>query len=456
MTKLNLQHTCSEIFTYLGSSPNPLRITELINRVRPSCWSFRFAFDGTGRTTVQIDCDQPIGDNDALMLIDGSLKEVFFANSLRLCQTERAVTANIRELRKNLPPSNQITLRNSPSKRPDSLLTLNGFGRSATTPKDLQKISTVRSYFWENTWLGAPDFADSAYYIRWIMFAEEYVIRPKNRYISKLESTDYFTTQTNLYNRGGVYIGHASFYTTPSLRKDELYTMFGPVQPEKENWLIRKGKDPYWIVEIGSEVLKRTTIRGGYTRKLIDELVDSVESAKISVTESNLFQTYKQKIQWEQQTKSSDSLKTRQERARVGNRVLFKDKPLMLVPSNENEVLVLLAKLETLNALPFHEFRLWEYTPRAGIDAIASYQIREVDAQSMFIPIELEYHFENFDDHGHPYHQVKLVTCWDFRNPDTASRLHKHNDWLYEYRNETSFFIVVLSRIPNLQIEETN
>lgn len=72
----------------------------------------------------------------------------------------------------------------------------------------------------------------------------------------------------------------------------------------------------------------------------------------------------------------------------------------------------------------------------------------------MFIPIELEYHFENFDDHGHPYHQVKLVTCWDFRNHETTSKLHKHNDWLYEYRNDASFFIVVLSRIPNLQIEE--
>ena len=114
---------------------------------------------------------------------------------------------------------------------------------------------------------------------------------------------------------------------------------------------------------------------------MIDELVDSVEIARISITESNSFQAYKQKIQWKQQTKSSNNLKTRQERVRTGNRVLFKGEPLMLVPSNENEVLVLLAKLEALNALPFHEFLLWEYTPRAGIDAIASYQLKEVDAQ---------------------------------------------------------------------------
>ena len=365
MIQLNLQHTCSEIFTYLGVSPNPLRIAELINRVQPSCWTFRFTFNGTGRTIAQIDCDHAISDNDTLTLIDGSLKEVFFADSLSLHQTEKFFTVNICELFKNLPSSNQITLRNNLSKGTDSLLTLSGFGRSYTTPKELQKISTVSSYFSENTWLGAPDFADSAYYIRWMVFAEEYVIRPQNRYINKLGSTDYFATQTNLYNTHGIHIGHASFYTSPSLRKNELYTMFGPVHPRKEDWLIRKNKDPYWIVEIGSETLKRTTNRGGHTRKLIDELVDSVENARISITESNLFQNYKEEMQWEQQTKSSRNLKVRQERARVGNRVLFKGKPLMLVPSNENEVLVLLAKLETLNALPFHEFPLMGiYTAR--------------------------------------------------------------------------------------------
>ena len=454
MIQLNLQHTCSEIFTYLGVSPNPLRIVELINRVQPSCWTFRFTFNGTGQTIVQINCDHAISDNDTLTLINGSLKEVFFADSLSLHQTENSLTVNICQLFKNLPSSNQITLHNNLPKGTDSLLTLNGFGRSHTTPKELQKISTVCSYFLENTWLGAPDFADSAYYIRWMIFAKEYVIQPQNRYINKLGSTDYFTTQTNLYNTHGIHIGHASFYTVPSLKKNELYTMFGPVRPQKEDWLIRKNKDPYWIVEIGSETLKRTTIRGGHTRKLIDELVDSLENARISITESNSFQNYREEMQREQQTKSSRNLKVRQERARVGNRLLFKDKPLMLVPSNENEVLVLLAKLEALNALPFHEFLLWEYTPRAGIDAIASYQIREVDVQSMFVPIELEYHFENFDDHGHPHHQVNLVTCWDFRDNETAAKLHKHNEWLYEYRGDASFFIVVLSRIPNLQIED--
>ena len=129
----------------------------------------------------------------------------------------------------------------------------------------------------------------------------------------------------------------------------------------------------------------------------------------------------------------------------------------MLVPSNENEVLVLISKLEALNALPFHEFILWEYTAQTGIDAIATYQMKETGRQTMFAMVELEYYFENFFEHGHPHHQVDMVICWDFRNRETTLESHKHykhNEWLFEYRNDKSFFIVVLAYIPNLQIEE--
>ena len=454
MIQLNLRRTWPEIFKYLRTSPNPLRITEIVNRVRPCCWTFRFTFDNTGQTIVKIDCDRTISNNDARALLDGSLEEIFFADAVSLYQTGKYHTVDTSKLFKNPPHSNQIIPHNYPSKKADSLLTLKGFWRSNTIPPELQKNSTVSSYLLENTWLGSPDFEGSRYCIRWIMFATEYIIQPQNRYKNKLGSTVDFTMRKDLYDTNRNHIGHATFYTSPALKKNELYTLFGPVDPEKEDWLIRKNKDPYWIVEIGSEVLKQTTIRGGHTRKLINQLIDSLENARISVTESDSFQDYNRKMLWKRESKAADVLRERQERARSGPRVTLNGKPVMLIPSNENEVLLLLAKLEALNVLPFHEFILWEHTPRTGIDAIASYQMREIDAQSMFVPIELEYHFENFDDHGHPYHQVNLVTCWDFRDNATASRLHKHNEWLYEYRNDASFFVAVLSRIPDLQIEE--
>ena len=87
MIQLNLRRTWPEIFKYLRTSPNPLRITEIVNRVRPCCWTFRFTFDNTGQTIVKIDCDRTISNNDARALLDGSLEEIFFADAVSLYQT---------------------------------------------------------------------------------------------------------------------------------------------------------------------------------------------------------------------------------------------------------------------------------------------------------------------------------------------------------------------------------
>lgn len=455
MIKLNLQRTCSKISEYLNNNPNPLRLVELINRIPPCCWTFRFTFDGTGRTTVEIYCDHNISDNDALALLDGSLEEVFFADAIFLRQGKKYITTDTSNLLKNPPSSNQIVLRNNSHTEANSLLTLEGFSQSCTTPLEIQQNSVVCSYFFEHTWLGSPDLANSKYCIRWIVFGAEQLIQPQNRYITKLGSTDIFTTQSNLYNANSEYIGQANLHTSPLLENDAMYTMFGPLLPKQDNRLVKTLKSPHWIIEIDNQKLNQNITTGKSNTKLINELIDSVETARNSVINTDCFQLYKQKMEWKQQTKAADNLKERQERAQKGSKVIFNSNPVMLVPSNENEVIVLLSKLETLNALPFHEFTLWEYTSSIGIDAIASYQIRKVDARFMFAPIELEYYFENFFAHGHPHHQVNLVICWDFRDCKTASELHKHNEWLFEYRKAKSFTVLVLSYIPNLQVERS-
>ena len=305
----------------------------------------------------------------------------------------------------------------------------------------------------ENTWLGSSDFADSKHYIHWTVFETEQLIWPGNRYEAKLGFTDIFITQENLTNSNNVCIGQAYFHTSPSLQNNEIYTTFGPLNPKKQNWLTRNYNEPYWIVEISSESLKQAVIQGNPTTRIINELVNSVEKARISVTQSDSFQKYKHAIQRKREIKAANNLKKRQERAKTGDKVIIENKAVMLAPSNENEVLVLLSKLETLCALPFNEFILWEYTARTGIDAIASYQIEETDVQSLFVAVEIEHYFENFFDHGHPPHQVNMVICWDFRDGEVPMELHQQNEWLFEYRNDRSFTVVALSRIPNLQVE---
>ena len=455
MIKLNLRRTWTEISEYLSSTPYPLRLVELINRVPPCSWTFKFTFDGSGQITVKINCDRNVSDDNVLALLDGTLEEILFADVIYLYQTGKYITADTARILENPSPSNIINFQIA-NLDSDFLLTLKGFWRSNFIPSEIQKESIVRSYFLENTWLGSHDFAESDHYIRWIVFASEYLICPGDRYENKLNTTDIFTTKTNLYNQSGEPIGYASFHISPLLKNDEVYTTFGPLIPKPENWQTRKRQEPKWIIEIGSEKLKQTGIQGESTTKIFNELVDSVRKARISVVESADFQDYVQRIQWKRQTESAESLNERQEKTRTRKRVIFNDKPLMLVPSNENEVLILLSKLEAIDALPFYKFILWEHTSKEGIDAIVSYQLNETDVQSVFVAAEIEHHFENFFTHGHPPNQVDLVICWDLlENKNLPGKLEPQSKWLFQFRhqNDESFYVVVLSDIPNLQFK---
>ena len=450
MIELNLRRTWYEISEYLNSnSSNPLRIAELVNRFPPCCWTFKFTFDRTNRTTVGINCNFTVSDADAQALFDGLLAEVLFADALYLRQAGKYFTEDISKILKNPPPSNLITLRNL-DREADFLVVLKGFWQSDSTPPEIQQNSAVRSYFLEHTWLGAPDFADSEYYIRWIVFGKEEFIRPGNRYKAKLGSTDSFTTQETLYNASGDHIGQVSFQTSPLLETDGIYTMFGPLVPKPQGWLTRRSEDARWIIEIGSPTLTQTVIQGKPPTRIIDELVESVENARCLITDSDCFQVYQQKMQHKRRARAVKGLKERQERVQKANKIIFKGKPVMLVPENENEVLALLCKLEALSALPFYEFILWEYTARVGIDAIASYQIEATSVQVLFTTVEVEYHFENFLDHKHPHNQVSLVICWDFRGGEVPVELCQRSECLFEYRNDDSFTVLILSKIPNL------
>lgn len=457
MIELNMRRTWSQISDYLNSgNANLLRITEIVNRVPPCSWTFLFTFNNTNNIEVWIDCDYEVSDSHAQSLLDGLLEEIFFTDKISLRQKGKYFTADTSEILHNPLPSNLIKLKNYSESEADSLLTLKGFWQSNSIPPEMQRNHDICYYFLENTWLGSPGFTNSEHCIRWIIFGTEHLIQPGNRYKTKLSTADIFSVQVDLYDTNKNNIGQANFLTTQSLENDELYTIFGPLVSKKQKWLPRKSKDLHWIVEINSETLKQAVIQGEPTTRRTNELVDSVGEAWVSITESDSFKNYEQKIKRKQQIKAANKLRERQDRIQTANKVFFNDRPLMLIPSNENEVIVLLSKLDALGALPFHEFFLWEYTSRAGIDALASYQIKDVDVRSMYSAIEVEHNFENFFDHDHPHHQVNMVICWDFRDGEAPVDLRQQDDWLFEYRNDKSFTVLVLSRIPNLKIKESN
>ena len=449
--ELEMQRTWYEISQYLNSNDsNPLRIAEIINRVPPCCWTFRFVFDEANRTIVKIDCDSAFPDEDALVLLNGSLEEVFFVDVLSLRQAGKYLSTDISKLLQDPPTSNLITLQDS-GKQADYLLDLTGFWQTVM-PSKIQERAAIHTYFLEHTWLGSPNFVDSEHYIRWIVLGSEELIWPRNRYETILKSTDSFTAQVTLYDTNDNHIGQASFWTSPLLEADEIYTVFGPLVSKPENWLTRSREGPHWIVEIDSQKLRQAVTQGKPTTTIINELVNSVEDARVSVTDSESFQVHIERIDRKRQTKAANSLQNRQEDAKNRQKIIFKGKPLMLVPSNENEVLVLLCKLEALDALPLHEFTLWAYTARTGIDAIATYRIDEIDVPIQLGAIEVEYQYENFFSHGHPPSQVNLLICWDFRGGKVPAELRQLSEYLFEYQKKHSLItVLVLSKIPNLQ-----
>ena len=460
MIELNLQRTWYEISDYLNSNDsNPLRIAELINRVPQCSWTFKFRFDRANRINLRIDCDLEISDDCARELLDGSLYELLFAETVYLRQAGKYFAANTSKFLEDSLSSDLLTLKNT-DKEADSLLSLHGFCLSDSLPREIQSnsFSFVRRHFLENTWLGSLNCTDSGYEIVWDVFKEVESIQPANRYEDKLSSADGFTAQEALHNSNGDYIGKASFQTSPLLENDEIYTRFGPLVPQPRDWLSRRRNDPHWIVEIDSQELCQAMLRRTPARRLINELVDSVNSALDKVViDSGCFGDYKRKLRRKQQIIAANRLKQRQERAESAPRVIFEGEPVMLVPENENEVLALLCKLESLRALPFHEFLLLEYTAKVGIDAIGTYQIRETDNRPLYATIEVEHLYENFFDHDHPHSQVELLICWDFLAGEPPTELHplSDNGYLFEYRNDHSFKVFVLSHIPNLQFNRS-
>lgn len=457
MTELKLRRTWHQISESLkSSSPNPLRIVELINRVRPCSWTFLFTFDGGGRTTLEIFCESPVSDTTARGILDGIVEELFYADTISVRLSEEYKSGDISSLLECPPDSNVLNLGGEESnvRKNDPLYVLEGFWQSNTLPSEIQNSQAVQDYLLEHTWLGSPKYIGTAHCVRWRVFGTQQVIHPGSRYANRLGKADNYCTEVDLYCERGGHIGQAIFQTSPTLRREEFYTTFGPASSSSVDLASLEARNgPSWLIEMGSPAFANAVQNRESTGGLISQLKSAAEQARLSVLNLTCFQTYVKRTLWKQQASSASLLKLRQERAKTGDCVKYQDQTVMLEPSNENEVLVLLCKLEGLQALPFSEFCLWEYTSREGIDALATYQVKEVDVAKQLSAIEVEYYFENFLDHNHPHQQVDLVVCWDFRAVDFPSNLHQRCEWLFEYRNDDIFQVVVLSRIPDVRVE---
>jgi hypothetical protein len=90
------------------------------------------------------------------------------------------------------------------------------------------------------------------------------------------------------------------------------------------------------------------------------------------------------------------------------------DTPIVLArePENENDVLCILWKLESLNALPFKKFQTLGHAG-SGPDLIVHFQEDEISNPDRYTSIEIENKFYNYTIHGHKPSQYPRVICWE-------------------------------------------
>jgi hypothetical protein len=83
----------------------------------------------------------------------------------------------------------------------------------------------------------------------------------------------------------------------------------------------------------------------------------------------------------------------------------------LLEPTNEMETVWLTARLEPDISSVWPGFKLLDYTPRDGIDAIVRCRLGALGVEQLHA-VEFEFNLRSFFGHAHPVHQVGAIICW--------------------------------------------
>ncbi len=148
-------------------------------------------------------------------------------------------------------------------------------------------------------------------------------------------------------------------------------------------------------------------------KSAVAKIFDKIES-------SGTFLDFR-RIQEERKTVTgAEELETKKQNLESENQrwVVFQEgdshKPVVLArePENENDVLCILWKLESLNALPFKKFQTLGHAG-TGPDLIVHFQEDEQSNPDRYTSIEIENKFYNYTLHGHKPSQYPRVICWE-------------------------------------------
>jgi hypothetical protein len=450
-----LTSTWLDIASRLDREQDPLRILRLLNLITRRCWKLAVWFDASGHNVLTVNTAPPLGTEDLQFLLSGVVPEALACEHITFCDGA-GVSLAATPYGSLQGRSRSNTLSFSSSDPAQAGLAFVGlYGR--VLPAVLQQDDAVARYAYEHTWLGGG--WATPHVLEWSLLGHGTTLGIRDRLTERLGSIEIpYSVKASLLDDSGQMMGNVRALTHGLFKGLEFYhRSYGRISvgdAQLRRWSAELGTWADWCIEIDEPALR--PVPGEYLEphSRFTEICNRAVRTIASAQSTGQFGDFLADVANRRQEMAAQRLVKRQQSVSRGPRVCFAGQPIMGVPRSENETVALLCKLEALRALPFHSFTLVEYTARRGIDCLAHFQQSSAHQQHLFAPVEIEYTFENFFDHGHFEGQVSLVICWSMQG-SAPGRLDPIAGGLYRYLTEDgdSFLLLVLSELKELTIE---
>lgn len=460
MVKLSLRRTLEEIDEQNARLPNSFGMLRTINRFNPRHWMFEFVIPDGQNLLLTINSDPPLSAQEFSRLFDGSIPELFNATAVQFSTPDGIMLSSdlTDKSRTNTLHFKNEKIFNVPG------LVLAGYGNNKFYPY-LSDLRAVHQYLLGQTWIGSQLLAKkhSDLSIHWKVLTTEENFYPQPRYTEVAKDHLYVEREYEILSASGQHVGHAYLLLVHTMEKGDFtvfHTRLGPFNSHDMYRTIvdrARCKTCRIFVEFSENQLDYDAVGRIGPWDPLKQVTRFLVNATTSQFDKPEFAEFTKRVSQDNKQKQAKLLIQRQERVMDRPSVHVGRREIGCEPVSENEVIVLLAKAEVMGALPLAHFELLEYTPRVGIDALANIQINKQSARQPLAPVEIELHFENFFDHGHPLEQTSMIVCWGFRRPGAAQRFHLRpvTAGLYSYFSAArQIWVLVLSECPELSVKK--
>ena len=452
-----LSRTWEELLDLVVRPSSALLVLQVVNRVSHRNWNFVTTFDANNQNNLHISSDPALQLTDFEDIANGIVVELFRCKTMVFRSPDgKLLNANIVENLRKVPRTNLLEFSSSTTTEPGGIC-LYGFC-GTRLPSEMGDREKVKQALARYTWFGTESYARYRHKLRWKCLGIETEFPAKTPGgITQHTITELSFKKEHSLICGANNVGKVKYATHSGLANNSLvHGRFGELDPVQhvEFWQeVHRISGRNWYIEFEEESLRMRYHQELTPSLLLATVLDEILTILQRITATDDFQHYLRTLQLEVINVSAAKLKDRQEKARSRAKVYWNGKELMCAPLAEAEVVCLLSKMELLpNALPLANFKIREYTPKSGIDALADYQINSGSRTETLSPVELEYSFENFLTHQHPPEQVGMVICWSM-GFQIGKNMTRVEPGLYQYRENTNqLWVIVMSEILGVEV----